>query len=279
MKKSELLLVKICKKILQKKKLDSRQYFLEIHVVDHCNLKCEGCSHYSPVADEWFISLEEYEQQMRMAAPFFSGEISEFHILGGEPLLHPEIAKIVKITRKYFKDDCIKLITNGCNIKKLDESFWIEVAKANILLSITQYPCVSDFDSLIEYVKEKNVQVEIYAVKDDFSYRRVSPKGKFDWKKAYYKCPQGGHCLQLKDGKIYPCAAAAYFYILNNKYGTNFSVDKESYLELSKVKNSDEIKKFRRTSKKVCRYCNVNGRDLHPWRISKFERGEWIMDE
>ena len=87
--------------------------FLEIHIVDHCNLKCEGCSHFSPIADPWFISLEDYEKQIRTAARFFRKKIEEFHILGGEPLLHPDIEKIMSITRKYFCDNEISVVTNG----------------------------------------------------------------------------------------------------------------------------------------------------------------------
>ena len=28
---------------------------LEIHLVDHCNLNCGGCNHFSPIAKPWFI--------------------------------------------------------------------------------------------------------------------------------------------------------------------------------------------------------------------------------
>jgi hypothetical protein len=29
-------------------------FSFETHMVDHCNLDCWGCSHFSPLADEWF---------------------------------------------------------------------------------------------------------------------------------------------------------------------------------------------------------------------------------
>lgn len=35
-------------------------------VVDHCNLNCAGCDHFSPMAKERFCSVEVFEDSMRI---------------------------------------------------------------------------------------------------------------------------------------------------------------------------------------------------------------------
>ena len=60
--------------------------YVETHIVDHCNLKCKGCSHFSGLADPYFKSLDEFETEVRRLADF---GVAMFRILGGEPLLHP----------------------------------------------------------------------------------------------------------------------------------------------------------------------------------------------
>lgn len=39
--------------------------YIETHIVDHCNLKCRGCSHFSGLADPYYKSLDEYEKEMK----------------------------------------------------------------------------------------------------------------------------------------------------------------------------------------------------------------------
>jgi hypothetical protein len=35
--------------------------YLEHHIVDHCNLNCIGCSHFSPLAEKWFEDFETFK--------------------------------------------------------------------------------------------------------------------------------------------------------------------------------------------------------------------------
>lgn len=260
-------------------KLNKNCYLLEIHIVDHCNLNCKGCSHYSPISDEWYISLDDYENQIKKVACYFTGQIKEFHILGGEPLMHPEIVSIMNITRKYLQNDQIAIVTNGLLVKQMEEDFWNSVRKNQIIISITQYPCVKNFEGMMEYVKNKNVTVKTYVVKNEFVYHGMNEKGNNNWVKSYYKCRDGGYCLQVRNGKIYPCNTMAYVDILNYKFGTHFSVDGKSYLEIDSIKSSKDIIHFRRSAKRVCKYCNIECRKTYSWDFSKQERKEWIVDE
>ncbi|MBQ8887474.1 MAG: 4Fe-4S cluster-binding domain-containing protein [Candidatus Gastranaerophilales bacterium] len=73
------------------------QYFL-YEIVHHCNLNCKGCDHCAPIAEEEYVELKQYKNDLK-----HFNEINAFAIMGGEPLLHPYINEIVKISRKILK--------------------------------------------------------------------------------------------------------------------------------------------------------------------------------
>jgi len=37
---------------------------VEMHIVNHCNLNCAGCNHFSPLAEPWFIEIEDFKNQI-----------------------------------------------------------------------------------------------------------------------------------------------------------------------------------------------------------------------
>ncbi|MDR2343373.1 MAG: hypothetical protein LBD86_02430, partial [Spirochaetaceae bacterium] len=42
--------------------------YFEVHVVDHCNLNCCKCNHYSPLSKPWFIDIADFEKDMQRMA-------------------------------------------------------------------------------------------------------------------------------------------------------------------------------------------------------------------
>ena len=84
---------------------------LEYHLVDHCNLNCAGCTHFSPLAKERYASLEKFEENL-IQLKKWDFEIKQFNLLGGEPLLHPQIKDFILIAKKYL--NCLIVVkTNG----------------------------------------------------------------------------------------------------------------------------------------------------------------------
>lgn len=64
--------------------------YFEIHLVEHCNLKCKACDNYSSIAEEEYLDIENFENDMKRMRELFSG-IQLIRLLGGEPLLHPNL--------------------------------------------------------------------------------------------------------------------------------------------------------------------------------------------
>ena len=63
--------------------------YLEHHIVDHCNLNCGGCSHFSPLADPWFEDFDTFKKDFLQLYDITHGNVGVIRLMGGEPLLHP----------------------------------------------------------------------------------------------------------------------------------------------------------------------------------------------
>ena len=49
----------------------------------------------APLAEKKFLNLEIYENDLKRLSELSGGIMHHINILGGEPLLHPEIKKII----------------------------------------------------------------------------------------------------------------------------------------------------------------------------------------
>ena len=39
--------------------------FFNVNLVDHCNLNCKYCDHFSPVAEEKYVDIKELERDFK----------------------------------------------------------------------------------------------------------------------------------------------------------------------------------------------------------------------
>ncbi|MDH3973035.1 MAG: radical SAM protein [Deltaproteobacteria bacterium] len=107
---------------------------LEINVVDHCNLSCRGCAHFSPLAQKKTLPPERlYEALAKLAQSFY---VEYVELMGGEPLLHPRLVDLARMVRSSRITEKIKVCTNGILLSSMDDSFWQSIDA----LSISEYP-------------------------------------------------------------------------------------------------------------------------------------------
>jgi len=88
----------------------------------HCNYSCKSCVTASPLAEPGFMSLASYRRDIERLKELY-WHICRFRISGGETLLHPDIAEMVKITRDAFPSTGLALQTNGLLLLKNDGRF------------------------------------------------------------------------------------------------------------------------------------------------------------
>lgn len=91
-----------------------RRSTLQIFITNRCNLRCNGCFAKNIIkGNNRDISIEEYKTTLRS---FFSKGKGQINLIGGEPLLHPEIKQIIDINRQLLLKTTI--YTNGYLLDK-----------------------------------------------------------------------------------------------------------------------------------------------------------------
>lgn len=251
------------------------EFTVEIHATNHCNLKCRGCSHYSPVAEPWFIDIEDYKNQLELLkSKITPSRIRRIGILGGEPLLHPDIDKLVLITKSIFPDASTDVVTNGILVKSLSKKTLQVMKDCNIRFVVSCYDVGIDFEELHKYLEINGIS-SCYIDREFFDSRLLNESKPFNPEESYRLCNTGGRFLHIRDGVIYPCSPIAYHDILNKKFGTDFIIVEDDYLKLEDLVDEEEIFKFNTTPKPYCAYC-PGIKTPYKWELSKFLKEEWV---
>lgn len=244
---------------------------LEFHVVEHCNLNCKGCSHFSNITDEKFTDCNLIEKRLARMSQLF-GKIRKIKILGGEPLLHPEITKILKITRKCIPYTKIMVITNGTLLKVMPDSFFKACSDNKITLEITVYPPMREhLKDIIE--KTSRFNVDVVFSNQTFNFCAVlNPLGTSNQKETFLNCT-GKFCTILKDDNLYMCSISAYVDYFNKKFGKNISTGKGINIFTS---NAKEILNYLKIPETTCQYC-TNDFNYFKWEVNNNPQADdWI---
>jgi hypothetical protein len=247
--------------------------YLETHLVDHCNLNCKGCSHFSPLSVESFVKFSIFEKDFLRLRELFDN-IKEIRLMGGEPLLHPELLKFLECTRLIFPNSKICLVTNGIILNSQMESFWENCSQNNILIQITRYPIKLDIASILRKAEKFHLQIEVSDMIKIFG-KFMNSFGNSDPIISYSKCSSLSKCPNLRDGKIYVCWFAPLVQIYNNYFGKNIPISESDFINIHEKINGSDIKKFLNHPTSLCRWC-LYDRPIFKWQVSKKKNNEWI---
>lgn len=88
---------------------------LEFYITNVCNLTCNGCNRYNNYKFSGFWAWEDAEPVLRAWAEKI--DVKHPVILGGEPLLHPDIVKWIRGLREIFPTHSgVQVQSNGTRI-------------------------------------------------------------------------------------------------------------------------------------------------------------------
>ena len=105
---------------------------LEANICHHCINSCVSCSHFSPINKPYFVTPESLKKDLRDMSKIFHSE--RFVILGGEPLLHPQILEMIDIAKESGVSDTVEVLTNGTILGRQTDEFWEKVQAVRISL-------------------------------------------------------------------------------------------------------------------------------------------------
>lgn len=233
--------------------------YLEFHLADHCNLNCAGCFHYSPFAQPRLADLDTVARDFARLGEIFSN-IRSIRVMGGEPLLHPEAAKAVRIARAAFPRSKISVTTNGLKlVGTLDagtEALLGALAETGSLLDWTVYPPMAEKAAEIRTLcLERGVQLR---ESWNFSFMaRLLPCGGADIGKSFRWCRERMYCPFLDDGRIYLCAQGRHAPLYNAASGAQ--IPAEQGIDIH-THGAWEILSYLFTPSSTCSWCAQGGR-------------------
>ena len=264
-----------------------REHFgVEVNVVDHCNLNCQMCDHFSPLASPWFLDLDSFESGCKRLSELFGGTMGYIALLGGEPLLHKELPTIIRIARKYFPNTHLGIYTNGLLLKHWEkneaENLWEVCNENNVGINITVYPIAIDIEEITSLSKQYHVKCSVFSDVGNKEYKgiKMSVHNPFDLngnvkKYEFICCYQFNECFVLREGKIYLCAPSAYHTIFNNYFKQSLPESPMDYIDIYKAKSWQEITEFSARRSPFCDYCKIFDRKKQPWAQSKKNISEY----
>lgn len=275
--------------ILRKEKLDETDYqkifigkkdfnqlqHLQFHVADKCNLNCRRCQHFSNIAsDIAFPKFENVERDFFRLKELFN-DINRIAILGGEPLLNPQLPQYCRMARQSFPYAKIDIITNGLLVRNMSRELITTVLENDILINISYYPVIELIkDDIINFLRINKMRHIIGPKINTFSKKMTlhplqNPLDQF--KKCRDRC-----CTTLRDGKLYPCYLPATVSIFNKQFETDI-VATESCIDiydpnLTGYKILDKLS----YGFDICRYCT--NEKIFPWeQTNEVLLDDWII--
>ncbi len=126
-----------------------------IAISSHCNLNCKGCDVYAPLAKKEFVTYEQFCKDMNKLKEIAPDREYETVFIGGEPLLNPELIKIMDKTKELFPNAQCNILTNGILLGDMGKDFWESMKKNNVRCGITKYPININFEKIEK--KQKNM--------------------------------------------------------------------------------------------------------------------------
>jgi organic radical activating enzyme len=90
--------------------------FLETMITQVCNISCEGCTNYSDLPHKGYISWEDGKNTLEQWLNVI--DIPDFGIMGGEPLINPQVYDWIYGIRELMPNAQIRFTTNGLLLHK-----------------------------------------------------------------------------------------------------------------------------------------------------------------
>ena len=227
--------------------------YLEFHVADHCNLNCKACEHYSGLVKEpRFTNLEKFTRDFERLHELID-DLGMIRILGGEPLLNPELNEYIKLSRRLYPQANIRVVTNALLLPKMPEEFFETLRRCNATIDISFYPPLeSKMPAIKSLLEEKRVQFHIGPLYKKFTCKQTLIPHDYP-REIFLQCVQA-NCHNLYDGKIAACFLPFTTKYFNAYYGKNLPEDGALNL-YDETLTTEKLKAHLLTPFERCRYC------------------------
>ncbi len=229
---------------------DSTLPHIEFHICDKCNLNCKGCTHFSPLYHERGAGPQERLEDVRRLKTK-AADIIRLDILGGEPLLDPDLPHYLVELRKLLPHSFLQIFTNGLLLPSLPDEVMGCIQDNDIKVSISEYrPTHHMIDKIVKRLDEYHIRYMIFPYDSKQVFNK--PISLSEHSKYPQQCISDG-CVTLADGKIARCPTLMYVSKFNEKFGT--SLPTEGIMSLDDCPSGRELLEKLKEEVPLCRHC------------------------
>ena len=198
-------------------------HYLEFHIADHCNLNCKACEHYSGLVESpKFTDFNKFTKDIERLHEFID-DIGMIRILGGEPLLNPEVDKYVTLCRRLYPNTIISVVTNALLLLNMPEHFFQTLRDNDAQIHISLYPPMADkFHDICRLLESKGINYGFSPLMEEFEMKQTTVKA--ETPDYFYSCYQS-RCHNLYEGKIAACFLPFTTKYFNRYFNQNIPED------------------------------------------------------
>ena len=263
---------------------DGRVGMLQVvsEFVHGCNLHCEFCSVFSPYrkgfvnADELLASYRAWSKKIKPQYTVLSG---------GEPLLHPELPRILRESAKIWSDSKLWLTTNGLLLDRAKLELLEAIKETGCKIIITEHTFEPEhrkkLDAIYARLKKEGFHFVVRPSRLTWlAVYRYDEKGGFvpyksNPKKAWDNC-MARHCPAIIGDKLYKCSHLLHFYdgVQNGILDAETWKAALTYQPLTLQSTAEEIVEHLRTREMPeCTVC-LDKREMVPARQNPLKENE-----
>lgn len=223
---------------------------LEMHVADYCNLNCAGCAHFSPLFTQKLPIFEKRIGDLYHIRRLFK-HIMMLSLLGGEPLLNPELPRYMDEARNLFPEAEIQVITNGLMIPKVSNDFFKIAYDRKITIVVSEYqPTHSIIKQIITLLGSHQVEYTIRTFNKKQAFNRPLI---IDKRVKHQKGCISDGCVSVCDGEIARCPTLLYLFRFNEVFATTLPLT--GIYKIATQDNGEKLLTMLEQRVPLCDYC------------------------
>lgn len=192
--------------------------YFEVVVTTRCTLKCKNCAnlmqyYHQPMHVQWGMIEKSVKRLLECI-----DRVEKVGILGGEPLLYPELDKVIYLLESSSKVKAIRIVTNGTLIPK-DENILRALTSRKVVVQLNSYlnAYAGVADELAKLFDERKIKYKLLKkdgtewvdygdlgsrnrseeeLTEQFKRCKINCRSLYNGKLFY--CPRSGHGMDLK---------------------------------------------------------------------------------
>lgn len=251
---------------------------IQFHVIDNCNLNCRRCQHFSNIAEKESFADFDVVKKDFIRLSHLVDDINTIAILGGEPLLNPQLEEYIKMIRSLFPHSRLEIITNGILVRKMPQTLIDSINDNDALVNVSYYPVLENcIEDIVNFLQNNKIHYLIGKHIDYFSKKLSLTPEKLpavDMQTKFDNC-RDACCTTLRNGKLYPCYLPATAFVLNKRFGCNIG-DNDSGINIYDNISGFEIIKRLSQPFNICRYCTND--EIYSWeQTRRVELSDWVV--